>query len=594
MGGIPIPRLDNLIPLRPSLSGPQLAGWAPGPPAMQGLGCRLLSGERVPVGPGASLAPDVYLPRAPGRYPAVVSFAAYSKELHTAGVPTGSNEIGSPPVFTDRGYARVVVSRRGMGRSVGEPGVYLGDTDIEDMNATIAWAAEQPWCNGEVVMFGTSYYGMSQPLIAVRRPPALKAFFCNEICTDYFRQLFQFGGVPQVQFANVWIGANFKRQDFERRVAPIVRALVSQVLNSRLKPWWERELKKRMTRLMESFAGNTPVREAREWYANWLFDAKTRTSSVFPSGPSAELSEIAIPFVVVQNLGYFNLHQFGCYDLFENASTPAGRKWMILGPAEYELPVYAWQLEALAFFDHILRGTDNGYSEQAPVRYWLDGAERFAGAGSFPIAGSQPTRYWLRSAGEDRAVHALDAAAPSAQSSNSWVAVPLGARVLGGLDDVANQVLSYEIAVDDDVEFSGPVSAHLTFSSNEIDSQVVARLGRVDSAGGYHLLSIGTIRAARRRVDGARSTSCEIAIDAEHPQPLTPGEPVVLCFSLTPVPTRLRAGEKLRFEVASRSDLLRSDVSHGHVQFDLPAPPYFSRNTLHYGPDTYVELHKVQ
>ena len=328
---------DNLIPLRPSLSGPQLAGWEPGPPAMRGLGCRLLSDQRIDVEPGVALAPDVYIPRAAGRYPAVVSFAAYSKELHTAGVPTGSNEIGSPPVFTDRGYAHVVLSRRGMARSVGDPGVFLGDSDVADMDATIAWAAEQPWCNGDVVMFGTSYYGMTQPLIAVRRPPALRAFFCNEICTDYFRQLFQFGGVPQVQFANTWMGANFKREDYERRVAPVVRALVSQVLNSRLKSLWERELKKRMTRLMDSFAGGTPIREVREWYVNWLFDAKSRASSVLPSGPYAELAEITIPFVMVQNLGYFNLHQFGCYDLFENASTPVDRKWMILGPAEYEL-----------------------------------------------------------------------------------------------------------------------------------------------------------------------------------------------------------------------------------------------------------------
>ena len=52
---------------------------------------------------------------------------------------------------------------------------------------------------------------------------------------------------------------------------------------------------------------------------------------------------------------------------------------MILAPPPYELPVYAWQLEAIAFFDHILRGTGNGYGEQPPVRYWLDGEERFVG-----------------------------------------------------------------------------------------------------------------------------------------------------------------------------------------------------------------------
>jgi predicted acyl esterase len=165
---------------------------------------------------------------------------------------------------------------------------------------------------------------------------------------------------------------------------------------------------------------------------------------------------------------------------------------------------------------------------------------------------------------------------------------------VGGLDEVTNQTLTFETAMDQTVEFSGPVSAHLTFSCNEIDSHIVARVGRVDAAGVYHLLSMGTISPARRRVDEARSTSCEIAIDTDVPQPLTPGEPVTLSFSLTPAPTRLAPGEKLRFDVASRTDLIESDVSHGYVHFNLPAPPYFSRNNLHYGPETYLELRKVR
>jgi predicted acyl esterase len=60
----------------------------------------------------------------------------------------------------------------------------------------------------------------------------------------------------------------------------------------------------------------------------------------------------------------------------------------------------------------------------------------------------------------------------------------------------------------------------------------------------------------------------------EHPEPLAPGEPVALSFSLTPAPARLRAGEILQLDVASRTDLLRNAV----LQFDIPAPPYFSRN----------------
>jgi len=67
----------------------------------------------------------------------------------------------------------------------------------------------------------------------------------------------------------------------------------------------------------------------------------------------------------------------------------------------------------------------------------------------------------------------------------------------------------------------------------------------------------------------------------------------VLEAALTPHPVVVKKGERLRLDVGSRTDLLRSDASHGHAQFDMHVPPYFSRNTLHHGPETYIELHKV-
>src|SRR5690606_40216460 len=60
-------------------------------------------------------------------------------------------------------------------------------------------------------------------------------------------------------------------------------------------------------------------------------------------------------------------------------------------------------------------------------------------------------------------------------------------------------------------------------------------------------------------------------------------EPVDLHFSLTPAPTRLLPGDTLRFDIGSRTDLLRSSPSEGWVHFDLPVPPYLSRNTVHFG-----------
>ncbi|CAN7557936.1 CocE/NonD family hydrolase [Phenylobacterium sp. LjRoot219] len=584
---------DNLVPLKGGLYGTQTAGWTPGPPAMTRLGCQILADQMIPVDDGVSLGADVYLPKTTGRYPAVVVFGAYSKELHATGAPTGGDEVGSPPVFTDRGYAHLIVERRGMGISGGETAVFFSDRDVEDHEKVIAWAAEQPWCNGEVVLFGTSYYGCTQPMVAARRPPALKAFFCNEICTDYFRHIVAFGGTPNVHLMSAWMGANFTDEALRRRTPPLLRALASHVFNSPLKRLWWPAVQKRLPAMMHRVTRATPTRAVREMWLNWMIDGKTRETCSMPPGPHQVLHRIEVPFVAVQNLAMFNLHQFGAYELFQKAATPNDRKRLIISQAAYELPVYSWQLEALAFFDHVLRGTDNGYAAQPAVRYWLDGAERYVGAEAFPPPDVEPLRLFLARRAPDDETQVLTKQLQSG-GANSWAAIPLGAPIPGGVEQEVNQFLIYDFLAESDIELAGAVTANLTFRSNEIDSYVLARLSRVDARGDDHLLSLGAISPARRRIDPIRGSAMEIAHDVGVRQPLAPGQPVVLRFSLTPGPTRLKRGEKLRLRIASRTDLVESDLAHDHAHFPLQVPPYCARNTLDYGPETYIELQQVR
>jgi uncharacterized protein len=585
--------LDNLIPLRGDTFGPQLAGWTPGPAVASGLGCRVYADQLVPVDRGVALAVDVYTPKRPGRYPAVLAFAAYSKELPSSGAPTGTDETGSPPVFTDRGYVHIIASRRGMGRSQGTSAEWFNDQDVEDHAKLIEWAAAQPWCDGNVVTFGTSYYGVTQPQVAARQPGGLKGFFTIEMCTDYFRHIVMYGGTPQVYFLALWMGGNFTDAQEKLHVAPVARAALSHVFNNpRLKALWWPQLQKRLAKIQAGFMNKEPTRAYRELFANLAIDGKTRETNRMPAGAHEHMDQIQAPFVVVQNPGHWNLHQFGAYDLFENAATPDDRKWLIIGPAEYDLPCMHWQLEALAFFDHLIHGAENGYAQQPRVRYLTDGTDEYHGARSFPVPGSEPTRLYPTLDSTDRRP-SLTTAADRATGTSSWAAVPIGAPVPPGFDEITNQILSYEMLADQKTEFSGPVTANLRFSANEIDSYVVARIGRVDRGGRYTLLSIGAISPARRRIDPVRSTTTEVAIDIDNPEPLVPGEPVTLRFSLTPHPVIVKPGERLRVDIGSRTDPLRSDASHGHAQFEMHVPPYFSRNTLHHGPDSYIELHKV-
>jgi uncharacterized protein len=121
---------------------------------------------------------------------------------------------------------------------------------------------------------------------------------------------------------------------------------------------------------------------------------------------------------------------------------------------------------------------------------------------------------------------------PSGAGTNSLAAVPLGATVTAGFDEVANERLSYAMTVDEEMELTGPVAVSLSVSSNEIDSYVVARTGLISAGGAYRILSMGAIRPACRRIDEARSTATEIAIDIDRPEPLVSGVAVTLLFSL--------------------------------------------------------------
>jgi uncharacterized protein len=388
------PLADNLISLKGDLRQQQTAGWTPGTAVHTGLGCVVHADQMIPVAEDISLVADIATPTKAGRYPAVVLFAAYSHELQQTGAPTGTNQTGSAAVFTDRGYNHVVVSRRGMGRSQGDSEVFFNNTDVDDHVAVIEWCARQPWCDGNVVLFGTSYYAIVQPEVAVRRPPSLKGFFANGTDTDYFRQIVMYGGAPQVDFLTLWMGANFTETQEKLHVAPMLRAAMSHVFNSPLKNLWEPVVQERMVKIQMEFKKKVPARKYRRLFADWVFDGKNRTANSIPEGPRGQLKQITAPFVVVEDMGAFNLHQFGAYDLMENAGTPADRKWLIMTAPEYALPVYRWQLEALAFFDHIIYGAENGYATQAPVRFYVDGTPEgeYRGATAFPIPGSAKVR----------------------------------------------------------------------------------------------------------------------------------------------------------------------------------------------------------
>nr|HAT8714836.1 CocE/NonD family hydrolase [Legionella jordanis] len=580
--------LDNILLPRARLNEYQLAGWKPSTEAESGLGCQLLADVMIPMPDGICLSADVYLPKKSGRYPVILQFSSYNRDLHTAGMPTGNNEIGSPPVITNRGYVQVVVTARSIGRSQGEFQPWQNEQETQDHFHCIQWASEQSWSNGDVCLFGTSYYGMNQSSVASLNPPALKAFFANEICTDFYRHVFYYGGIFNADFMNLWVGANFPPATVKRYIAPWKRALMSYLINY---PWlWKRLVKPNLNKIITKLKQLQPTPEALRWYLHLMVDSPSREDTKISEGPFRRLQNIDIPFVVVQNLGNISLHQFGCYDLFEHASTPKDKKWLILGPAEYELPVYSWQLEALAFFDHVLKGVDNGYQNLPRVRYWVEGENRFHSATDFPVPEAKKEKLYLKGQTRDMDKHHLQFEPPML-AENSWISIPLGMETLPGIEQFETQKLSYELPFDKETTIAGPITLQLRYSCNQIDSYIVARVGRIDQQGNYHPLSMGHLRPATRTINESSSTKCEVAINTSDINPLKPHEAVTLRFSLTPMASQFKQGERLLLEIASRTDQVPVSMQEGFITPHMAVPPYYGRNKIHYGEDSFMELY---
>ena len=115
---------------------------------------------------GTILRANVYRP-AEGRWPVLLTRLPYSKDL------VGAAGIIDPLQAARRGYVIVIQDTRGRFTSEGEFRPFVDETD--DGFDTVEWAASLPYADGQVGMYGQSYFGYTQLAAAVRQPPALKA-----------------------------------------------------------------------------------------------------------------------------------------------------------------------------------------------------------------------------------------------------------------------------------------------------------------------------------------------------------------------------------------------------------------------------------
>ena len=444
---------------------------------------------RVPTAAdGVTLSADVFLPATDDPVPAVLTVWPYRKD-------TG---IGEPVLrwFAEQGYATVLVDARGTGSSDGEHRAPFDAGEADDAVDAIAWAAAQPWCDGNVGMWGHSYGAIMSLRAASRRPGALRAIVPFQCVADAGRELWHpdgaRGGITLLSWGSLTL--------CQHLLPPLTE--------------FDEDEERRWKQRLEV---DTP----------WIVD-------LWRNGPDAsvwrdraiDLSAIDVPTLVIG--GWRDLMCAGTVRAFEQITAP---KRLVMGPWAHEMPLgdAGFLTLLLRWWQRWLRGIDNGVMDEPAVSLYVQGeqagwrsddswppaarphviATRFDAGDGSPAAGSvtrdDPTvgalsgSWWLGHPG-----HALD------QHDDDMRALPLTSEPL-----------------DDDVLVAGrpevtirPFAAESSEASAE---RVVVRLADVDPDGRSTFVTSGTVVGV----------------------PL--GEPIRV--ALVPTAYRFRAGHRVRVVV---------------------------------------------
>lgn len=118
----------------------------------------------IPMRDGANLRAMIAFPAGgQGRWPVILTITPYQRD----------GGWGRAKQYARAGFVFVAIDSRGRGDSDGTFEPWLNDG--QDGYDAVEWIARQPWSDGNVGMWGSSYGGFNQWATAAQRPPHLKS-----------------------------------------------------------------------------------------------------------------------------------------------------------------------------------------------------------------------------------------------------------------------------------------------------------------------------------------------------------------------------------------------------------------------------------
>ncbi len=484
-------------------------------------------GIRVPMRDGIALIADHWTPAGVEVGPAVLVRTPYGR-----GGPSRAMWELTAAKFASHGYHVIAQDVRGRFDSEGEFVAFVHETD--DGVDSLKWMAGQPWCDGNIGMWGPSYLGYAQWAAAAGGSPYLKALV--PIITHSHLMQYHKNGFP-LDLLVRWIFQLSSMDD--GALGPIER--MRRVADAAVQ---DRHLARAFTHLPLQTADELAIGRVDPLYRAmsgsgadalaWL--AVDHSAAVAKAPPALFVS------------GWYDLFLDGLLDDYATQAQAGLTPRLTIGPWTHMetgyIPV-AFR-EGLRWYAEHLRG-EPASPNSKPVHLYILGANCWRQFEQWPPP-SQDLRLYLHGNGAAKTgrlfthtpstdtapdTYTYNPADPTPNYGGPKLANDAGPVDNRPLERRADVLIFSSIPLREDVEFAGPVRLELYVKSSRPATDFFGRLCVVDRTGRSTNICDGNFRIEPGR--GA----------------VQPDGSLHISVALSATAYRVRAGQRLRVLVAS-------------------------------------------
>ena len=511
---------------------------------------------------GVQLVGDLYLPRRAGPTPTILMRIPYSKTFQNKLFAT---VIGR--MWAEHGYSVFIQGTRGRFESGGsyEPFVNERRDGIE----TLAWLAEQPWFDGRVGMWGGSYFGYTQWVLADQSDPGPSALFV-QIASSSFYDMFYHGGAFALESGLYWALRSHGSVDVPVSSEQLDRGYGNVPL----------EETDDRAGVDVSFFNDWVTHAERDGY--WQnVDGENRAARL--RAPALLMAGWFDPFLPSQLDDFLRIRAEAIPEVARETRLiigPWGHAEALTLPDGYEPRNY--RLESLAptlpWFDRHLKG-DTTEPALPPIRLFVIGENVWRDEQEWPLARSRFTSYFLDGR-NGRA--ALTTETPTVSGQQTYTFDPTdpvrtqGGAMLGPRSGMREQarpvradVLSFATEpLGTDLEITGPVRAIVYVRTTAKNTDFTASLLDIYPDGRVFNISEGILR---------RSYSPDLGGS---------GEPIEIEIPMWPTSILVARGHRLGLDISS-SNYPRFDVNPntgGNIATETA--PILAEQTVFWGEKT--------